>query len=142
MRTKDEIKALLWECCEKTESNEGITMTLLFDKVADLVIELSNHPTEIVEEPNYEQKFRECHGELMDREKDVERLINERDGAQMNLADMGDELDSVKAKFRECLVVLKRLSLHAQTTGGTAGPDIGLQGVISEAEQFIKANKG
>lgn len=45
-------------------------------------------------------------------------------------------------KFRECLVILKRLSFAAQTTGGTAGPDIGLQGVISEAEQFIKANKG
>lgn len=46
MRTKNEIKALLWKCCEKTESNEGVTMTLVFDKVADLVIELSNQPSE------------------------------------------------------------------------------------------------
>lgn len=86
MRTKDEIKALLWECCEKTESNEGVTMTLVFDKVADLVIELSNQPTdllsiEIVEEPNYEQKFRECFallegivGGLFSKEDNIDAL--------------------------------------------------------------------
>ena len=73
------------------------------------------------------------------RERDALRAENERlRGAKTAWREAEADVETLQGRIEKLTTALRRLSFAAQTTGGTAGRDEGLQAAIAEATAALE----
>ncbi|YCH23139.1 hypothetical protein M1D96_06440 [Pseudomonas sp. D1-3] len=64
-------------------------------------------------------------------------VAEERDQLRAEVEALREELGGIKNVSTETTKAMKRLCLHARTSGGTAGPDQGLMDACEQAEKML-----